>query len=137
MCCPTLRTTRHYRLTQNNQLDMVDFTTFTPAGDPRTITIEAPPNGTEVYSTVQVKGSVAIAPFENNLEYHIYDGGGLELSIGAITVNAPDLGAPGTFDATIPLGSILSGVVVRIEVRDVSAADGSLLAMDSIELVVK
>jgi hypothetical protein len=28
-------------------------------------------------------------------------------------------------------------VIVRIEVRNVSAADGSLLAMDSIELVVK
>ncbi|HEX5838192.1 MAG TPA: Gmad2 immunoglobulin-like domain-containing protein [Anaerolineales bacterium] len=136
MCCPTLRTTRHYRLV-NNQLDMTDFTTFTPDGAPRTITIEAPVNGTEVFSTVQVRGNVAIAPFENNLTYSIKDVGGVELYRGALQVTSPDLGAPGTFEATIPLGNILSTAVIILEVQDVSAADGSLLAMDSVELVVK
>lgn len=136
MCCPTLRTTRHYRLI-NNQLDMSDYTTYTPDGRPRTITIESPVHGVEVFSTVQVKGSVAIAPFENNLTYSIKDGGGVELSRGAIAVTAADLGAPGTFDAAIPLGNILSSAVIIIEIQDISAADGSLLAMDSVELVVK
>ena len=127
----------YYHLALNNQLDMVDSTTFTPAGDPRTITIEAPPNGAEVYSSVQVRGKVAIAPFENNLVYRIYDVGGVELAAGAIHVAAPIPGAPGTFDSVIKLGNILSGAVIRLEVQDLSAADGSLLAMDSIELVVK
>lgn len=136
MCCPTLRTNRHYRLV-NDQLDMTDYATFTPDGRPRTITIEAPANGVEVFSTVQVRGSVAIAPFENNLTYSIKDAGGVELSRGAISVSAADLGAPGTFDATIPLGNILSTAVVVVEVKDISAADDSLLAMDSVELVVK
>jgi hypothetical protein len=137
MCCPTLRTMRHYRLAEGNQLDMTDFTTFTPDNRPRTITIESPTDGTEAFSSVPMKGSVAIAPFENNLAYRIYDISGIELSAGPIAVNAPDLGAPGTFEAVIPLGSILSGAVIRIEVQDISAADGSLLAMDSVELVVK
>jgi hypothetical protein len=136
MCCPTLRTTRHYRFV-DNLLDLVDYTTFTPGGQPRTITIESPPNGSEVFTSVPIKGRVAIAPFENNLVYRIYDVSGIELSAGAIPVAAPDLGAPGTFDAIIPLGKVLSGAVVRLEVQDVSAADGSLLAMDSVELVVK
>ena len=136
MCCPTLRMTRHYRLV-DNQLDMTDYTTFTPDGNPRIIRIESPANGSEVFSSVPIKGSVAIAPFENNLEYHIYDVGGVELAAGPISVSAPDLGAPGTFDVMLPLGKILSGAVIRIEVQDVSAADGSLLAMDSVELVVK
>jgi hypothetical protein len=35
------------------------------------------------------------------------------------------------------LGNILSGAVIKLEVQDVSAADGSLFAMDSVELVVK
>ena len=48
-----------------------------------------------------------------------------------------NVGAAGTFDTTIPLGNILSNTVIRIEVQDISAADGSLLAMDSVELVVK
>lgn len=136
MCCPALHTTRHYRLA-NDQLDRSDYTTFTPDGRPRTITIESPANGTEIFSTVQIKGSVAIAPFENNLTYSIKDGTGIELSRGAVAVDAPDLGAPGTFDETIAMGSILSGTVVTIEIQDVSAADGSLFAMDSVQLVVK
>jgi hypothetical protein len=136
MCCPTLQTARHYKLI-NNQLDMTDYVTFTPDGRPRTITIESPTDGSEVFSSVPIKGNVAIAPFENNLVYRIYDLGGVELAIGSITVTAPDLGAPGTFDETILLGNILSGAVIRIEVQDVSAEDGSLIAMDSVELVVK
>lgn len=136
MCCPTLRTTRHFRLIEQ-QLDMTEYTTFTPDARPRTITITAPATGTETYSSIQIRGDVAIAPFENNLVYRIYDVSGIELSVGAISVTAADLGAPGTFDTIIPIGSALSGAVIRLEVQDISAADGSLLAMDSVELVVK
>ena len=136
MCCPTLRTTRHFRFIER-QLDMTEHTTFTPDARPRTITITAPASGTETYSSIQVRGDVAIAPFENNLVYRIYDVSGIELSVGAISVTSADLGAPGTFDTVIPIGSALSGAVIRLEVQDISAADGSLLAMDSVELVVK
>jgi hypothetical protein len=136
MCCPTLRTRRHYRFV-DNQLDMVDYTTFTPDGQPRTITIDSPADGSEVFTSVPIQGKVAIAPFENNLVYRIYDISGIELSAGAIPVTAPDLGAPGTFESIVPLGRALSGSIIRLEVQDQSAADGSLLAMDSVELVVK
>lgn len=136
MCCPALRTTRHYRWV-DNQLDMSDYTTFTPDDEPRTITIESPEDGSDVYSSVPIKGSVAIAPFENNLAYRIFDVSGIELAAGPIAVTAADFGAPGTFDTVIPLGKALSDTVIRIEVQDLSAADGSLLAMDSVELVVK
>jgi hypothetical protein len=136
MCCPTLRTTRHYRFV-DNQLDMTDYATFTPDKKSRTIMIDSPVNGSEVFTSVPIKGKVAIAPFENNLAYRIYDVSGIELSAGPISVSAADPGAPGTFEALIPLGSILSGALIRIEVQDLSAADGSLLAMDSVELVVK
>jgi hypothetical protein len=136
-CCPTLHTSRHYRLTRINQLDIVDYATFTPAGTPRTITIDAPPNGAQASNSIQVRGKVAIAPFENTLAYRIYDVGGVELAAGSINVTTPDLGAPGTFDSVIKLGSILSGAVIRLEIQDISARDSSLLAMDSVELVVK
>jgi hypothetical protein len=116
---------------------MIDYTTFAPNDEPRTIVIESPPDGGEVFTTVPIKGSVTIAPFENNLVYRIYDVSGIELSAGAFMVAAPDLGAPGTFEEVIPLGNILSGTIIRLEVQDLSAADGSLLAMDSVELVVK
>jgi hypothetical protein len=136
MCCPTLHTIRHYQLF-HGQLDMIDYVTFTPADRLHTITIDSPVSGTEVFRSVRIRGSVAIAPFENNLVYRILDVGGVELAIGSINVSAPDLGAPGTFDETILLGNILSGAVIRIEVQDVNAQDDSLFAMDSVELVVK
>jgi hypothetical protein len=136
MCCPTLRTTRHYRWS-DNQLDLIDYTTFTPGGKPRTITIEAPVNESEVFNSFPVQGSVAIAPFENNLVYRIYDVSGIELSAGAIQVTAAEPGGAGTFDTVIKLGNVLSGTVIWLEVQDLSAADGSLLAMDSVELVVQ
>jgi hypothetical protein len=136
MCCPTLRSTRHYTLV-NNQLDVIDYVTFTPDDRPRKIAIDSPASGTEVFNSVRINGSVTIAPFENNLVYRIIDVGGVELAVGSITVSAPHLGAPGTFDENVLLGNILSGAVIRIEVQDISAEDGSLFAMDSVELVVK
>jgi len=136
-CCPALRTTRHYRLAEGGQLDMTDYTTFTPGGDPRTITVEAPVSGSEVFSSVPVKGNVAVAPFENNLTYSIEDVGGVELSRGAISVSASDPGTPGTFDVVIPLGNTLSGALIKLEIQDINAVDGSLSAMDSVQLVVK
>lgn len=136
MCCPTFHSTRHYRLV-NGQLDMTDYATFTPDGKPRTITIESPGNGTPVSGSVQIQGNVAVAPFENNLTYSIKDGAGVELTRGSVTVDAADPGGAGTFDAAIPLGDILSSTLIFIEIQDISAADGSLLAMDSVELVVK
>lgn len=136
MCCPTLETVRHYRLI-NTQLDMTDFATFTPEGRQRIITIDSPSYGMAVSGQVQVKGKVAVAPFENNLTYVIKDAGNVELSRGAVPVTADGLGGPGTFDVTIPLSDILSGAVITIEIQDVSVADGSLLGMDSVRLVVK
>jgi len=137
MCCPTLQTTRHYQLTPDDQLDLTDYATFTSDGRMRTVAIESPTNYSAVLNTVQVKGNVDIAPFENNLTYRILDVGGVELAKGAITVSAPDPGAPGTFDAVISLGNVLSGAVVHLEVQDINVEDGSLFAMDSVELVVK
>ena len=136
MCCPTLETIRHYMLI-NDQLDMTDFATFTPTGQARIITIDSPPYGMAVSSSVQVQGRVAVAPFENNLTYVIKDAGNVELSRGAVTVEADGLGGPGTFTTTIPLSDILSGAVISIEIQDVSVADGSLQGMDSVRLVVK
>jgi hypothetical protein len=127
---------RHYRLI-NNQLDMTDFATLTPDGKPRIITIDSPPYGMAVSGSVQVEGKVAVSPFENSLTYVIKDAGNVELSRGTVSVKANGLGGPGTFEARIPLSDILSGAVISIEIQDVSAADGSLLGMDSVRLVVK
>jgi hypothetical protein len=135
-CCPALPTTRRYALV-NNQLRMVNYTTSTTAGEKRTIEIASPVNGSEASGSVKISGTVSVAPFENNLSYFIYDEAGRELTNGPITVTAPDLGKPGTFDSTISLEGIPAGTVIYVEVQDISAADGSWFAMDTVKLIVK
>ncbi len=132
-CCPSLETSRYYLLNGVN-LILTNYTTLTPAGDPRAITIEAPVEGIQVSGVIRVKGKITIAPFENNLIYRVYDLGGVELSAGPVNVDAPDLGVPGTFEKAIDLGNILTNTTVRITVEDMNIADGSLFAMDSVIL---
>jgi hypothetical protein len=135
-CCPTLPTTRRYVL-ENNRLRLTHYTTDTPTGARRAIEITLPANGAEASGSVQVTGVVTIAPFENNLSYAIYDENGNPLAGGAVMVAAPDFGAPGTFDETISLAGIPAGATVFLEIQDLSAADGSLLALDVVKLLVR
>ena len=135
MCCPTLQTKRHYALF-GSSLILRDFSTLAADGRWREIQITSPQDG-EGMSSVQIQGTVTISPFENSLVYHVFDAAGNELAVGPVAVTAAELGALGTFDAVIALNGISSGSTVRIEIQDVSAADGSLLAMDSVILTVK
>jgi len=136
MCCPTMWTTRSYFLNGSN-LILTGYTTKTPSGEPRAITIKAPVDGAQVSGIIRLFGDVTIAPFENNLVYRVFDLGGVELSAGPVNVVAPDLGAPGTFEKAIDLGGIITNTTVRIEVQDINEADGSLFAMDSVILQVR
>lgn len=135
-CCPTLPTTRRYTLAKD-KLRLVNYTTDAPNGVRRIIEITSPGNGAEASGSVQVTGTVSIAPFENNLSYFVYDEAGNQYAVGPVNVLAPDFGAPGTFDATIALDGIPTGTVIYLEIQDISAADGSLLALDVVKLVVK
>jgi hypothetical protein len=92
----------------------------------------------QVDKVFTLRGSVSIAPFENNLVYEVFIPGRSEsFTIGPLTVNAPDFGAPGTFE--LPLNFSASGYsgLVRITLSDLSAADGSLLALDALFVTVK
>jgi hypothetical protein len=135
-CCPTLPTTRRYALV-NNQLRVTNYTSATSEGSKRTIEIMSPADGTEVTEAVQVNGAVSVAPFENTLSYFIFDEASNQLAAGPVMVTAPDLGAPGTFSELIELADIPAGTTVFLEIQDLSAADGSILALDAVKLVVK
>lgn len=135
-CCPSLRVVDRYRL-ETTELVLRQRTSFTPGGLERRVTIDSPRDGETVSGSVRLVGSVTIAPFEANLACRIYDSRGAELAAQPFMVSAPDMGAPGTFDHSVDLSAIPSGTVVRIELQDVSMADGSLLAMNSLVLTVR
>jgi hypothetical protein len=135
-CCPTLQTTQTYALVKN-QLRLVNYTTVAPNGIKREIVISSPVDNTELTTrTFQLTGSVSIAPFENNLSFFVYDEDGNQYMAGPVTVTAPDFGAPGTFDTTMVLDTLSAGTYY-IEIQDQSAADGAILALESVKIVLK
>ena len=136
MCCPTFQVTETYQLTKSG-LELVRLTSQTPLGKERAIHIESPANAAQVSGSVEVKGNVTISPFENNLVYRIYDGTGKKWAESFIQVKSAEMGGPGAFDTTIDISNIPPGPIIRLEILDLSAADGSTMAMDSVELLVK
>jgi hypothetical protein len=136
MCCPSFHVSETFALTKAGLL-LERLASINPQGRERAIEITSPTPGEQVSGSIQLQGSVTIAPFENNLVYRIYDQQGNVLAEGPVTVNAKDLGAPGRFDAPIDISKIPTGMLVRLELLDLSAEDGSPLAMDSVELLVR
>lgn len=134
-CCPEWTATRAYKLS-GLSLTLVRATTRLPSGQERAINIESPSAGAEVTGQITLAGAVTIAPFENTLTLHVYNAQGNELTVAPIMVNAPDFGAAGTFTATLDVSAFPAGRI-RIVIADLSAADGSILALDSVEVVVK
>jgi hypothetical protein len=115
----------------------VNYTSVAPNGIKREIVISSPVDNSELATrSFQLTGSVSIAPFENNLSYFVYDEDGNQYMAGPINVTAPDFGAPGTFDTTMVLDSLPAGIYY-IEIQDQSAADGSILAMDVLKVVLR
>ena len=134
-CCPELSVTRSFKL-NNTSLMLVRATTRLSTGQERAITIDSPSDDTEVRGDLIITGSVTIAPFENTLTYRVYNEQGNELSVGPIMVSAADFGAPGTFTFTLDTNTFPKGRA-RIVIADLSAADGSVLALDSVEVIVR
>jgi hypothetical protein len=86
---------------------------------------------------VRLIGTITLSPLENTLIYRIYDQAGSLLTTGPMMVTADVIGGPGTFDETVNLSAIKSGTNIRIEISDLSTADSSLLAMDTVLVTVK
>jgi hypothetical protein len=135
MVNPTKQTVQTYKV-NNGKLVLVSYVS-TINGAERTITIDAPVGGQEVSGTVQVSGSMPIAPFENTLVVRLYDANEGLLSTEAFTVSAADMGAPATFDNTVPLPMFEQETHLRLELAELSMADGSTLCLNSVELIVR
>ena len=100
---------------------------------PGQIVLEAPVSGATMGTSVELRGSISTVPFENNLTYRVYSEGGVVIDRGWIMVQG-DLGDRGTFAKSITLAGTHATGPVRIEVRDVSEADGSLFASTTVQV---
>ncbi|MCX6065311.1 MAG: hypothetical protein NT121_06105 [Chloroflexi bacterium] len=137
MCCPATPSTRNYRLLEN-ELVLARFSTKTSAGDERIISIDAPVDGDQISGAFVIKGGVTISPFENNLVYQVFLQGRKEpVAQAGFLVSADEMGGPGTFE--LPLDFSVAGFKgpIRVEISDLSAADGSILALNTVFVVIK
>jgi hypothetical protein len=134
LCCPSFPVLETFRL-RDRRLILAHFIS-TPAGTRREILITSPTAGGSVSGSMPVAGTVTVLPFENTLAYAVFDKDENKIASGTITVT-PGAGSSGTFAAAIDLSGIPLGMIVRLEISDLSAADGSILAMDSVDVLVK
>jgi hypothetical protein len=135
MVSPSLPVTQTYRL-EGDVLRLIRLTSQTASGAERAIDIMAPLWNDVVSGVVQVQGSMAIAPFENNLVLRLYDANGNLLDAQPFSVQAADLGGPATFDNQVKLPELAAGSVVWLELADLSMADGSPVALTRVRLVI-
>jgi len=135
-CCPALGSTRRYRLVENN-LAISHYTTRFPGGTERVITIGSPSNNSQLTGPFIVKGSVTVSPFENNLVYSVFQPGASEPFSKAGFIIQAEMGGPGTFELPLDLSTGAVKGPIRIQISDLSPADGSLIAADTIYLVLK
>jgi hypothetical protein len=137
MADPTFKVTETYQMPSKGLTNLIltHFISYTPDGAERSINMESPKNGDQISGSVQVNGSMPISPFENTLAYRIYDASGKDLASGPFMVNSDGLGGPATLDGSIDISSLPKGISIRLVLIDISMADGSTLALDSVELV--
>lgn len=136
MCCPAWPVTETFQLL-HGRLILVQLSSQTPDGRTRAIQVDAPVPGSEATASILVKGQVTVSPFENNLVYRVVDAQGRLITEGPVPVHAAVLGGPGTFEALIDLTGIPANTAVQLEIVDVSAMDGSPLALAATTLLVR
>jgi hypothetical protein len=135
MANPSLGVTENYQLTKSG-IKLVHFTSKTTDGTDRSIKIESPSSGAQASGSVEVKGSMPVAP-SGNVTYRIDDAAGNKLAEGPFSVSAAAAGSPATFDNTLTLPSLASGAAFWLVLSETNTGDGSMVASEAISLTIK
>lgn len=136
-CCPTLAQTRTYRLGPRG-LVLTQLTSEFKTAGKHVITIDTPLKNAEVGKTFTLAGGITIAPFESSLVIRVFDAGENQVYISPLPVTAAEMGASGTFELTINLDGVeVTPGPLRIEVVDINMANGSNLAVASVDVILK
>ncbi len=130
LCCPSLPAKQNYWLF-GTKLTLMRMTT-TVSDTERMIVINQPAHWSTVNNPFTVSGSETVLPFESTLSYKILLTDGTKVNEGSFTVTPFGSGASFTHDFNLSSAGITDWVIVQI--TDKSAADGSIIAMNSVIL---
>ncbi len=131
LCCPSQPEKQNYWLI-GNALWLMRLTS-TIGGTERIITINEPAQWFIESNPFTVSGSVTVLPFENTLAYHVYMIDGTKINEFSLIVT-PATGTSGTFSQVFNLSGAGISDWVIIQFADISAADGSTIALGSVIL---
>jgi hypothetical protein len=131
MCCPSLPQKQNFWLI-SNRLWLMRLTSSI-GGTEHVININSPAIWSTVANPFTVTGIMSVLPFENTLAYHIYLTDGTKINESSFTVT-PSGGTTGTFSHMFNLGAAGITDWVILQFVDVSAADGSTIALGSVIL---
>jgi hypothetical protein len=110
--------------------------TLPPRTPQRVITIDAPADGAPFRSGDRLRGRVTVGPFENTLAYRVYNSSSDLIGTGSLTVRTGAPGGPGIFAGEIAFPGDDRGPG-RLEVLEIGAADGAVLASSFINVVLR
>lgn len=136
MVDPTTVISAEYRLFGDRLVESHLVAAFSGGSEHR-IQIDAPLEGEEVSGSFLISGSMPIGPFENNLALKILDKAGNQLLYQGFMVQAEDMGAPATFANPVDLPSVAAGTEILVMLSELSMADGTPIAIDSVLVKVK
>lgn len=130
-CCPALAQKQNYWLIDNRLWLM--RVTSTIGGTEHVINVDSPGIWTTNSNPFTVKGSLSVLPFENTLAYRIYLTDGTKVNESSLTVT-PFGDIAGTFERDFDLSNAGISDWVIIQFIDISAADGSTIALGAVIL---
>lgn len=107
-----------------------NFELTDPTATQQTITIEAPSAGNTLTNPFELRGSTSQYPFQGQLVYRVLDEQGNQVGRGPFAV-VGQLGSASTF-AVAATYLVPEDGPGTIEVAEVSAADGTIIAIDSV-----
>jgi hypothetical protein len=131
LCCPSLQQKQNYWVIDNRLWLMRVNSTI--SGVEHVINVDSPGIWTTVSNPFTVSGSVSVLPFENTLAWRIYTTDGTKVNESPLTVTS-SAGTKGTFSHVFNLASAGLNNWVILQFLDLSAADGSTIALGSVIL---
>ena len=102
---------------------------------PERIVIDSPEAGETVSGGSLVVTGRGLASFEQTLIVELLDEEGRMITSTPLTVDAPDLGQPGTFEATLTY-EVSGSMPARVRVYDPSPAFGGEVHAASVEVML-